>query len=135
MTPDNFVMGCGCGCTIIVRNAGFVATDRPPCEHCQPVLDGTDDQIIRTEMVSRHLGWCGCGNPEDIDLAMLAYLDSGTPDILALPEGLAELMLAYIADDLGWTEHGGSVYGAWLTDDGREALTNLKANTTTEESQ
>ena len=41
-------------------------------------------------------------------------------------DGIVELLLAYIADAAGWTEHGGSVGGAWLTDGGREALANLR---------
>lgn len=29
--------------------------------------------------------------------------------------------------NVGFTEHGGSIYGSWLTDDGTEALANLRA--------
>jgi hypothetical protein len=46
------------------------------------------------------------------------------------PEGVskdAEVLLAYIADALGWTEHGGGVCGAWLSESGRTALANLTA--------
>ena len=46
------------------------------------------------------------------------------------PYGMSDLecyLIAVIADTLGFTEHGGSIYGSWLTDDGTEALANLRA--------
>jgi hypothetical protein len=36
-------------------------------------------------------------------------------------------LTAYLCDALGWTEHGGGVGGAWLTDEGERALSNLRA--------
>lgn len=131
-----WVATCGAdGTEWIVRNAGWV-TERPdglPCEH----LDDLSEPSVAAE-----LGWCGCGSPEDVDRMMLAYLrniearwtvrkDEDAPHWgWRATEGLstdAETLIQYMADALGWTEHGGTVGGAWLTDDGHVALRNLMA--------
>jgi hypothetical protein len=82
--------------------------------------------------VNAELGWCGCGSHEDVDAWMLAYLRSRAGDEWPKPqpEGVSEDaagLLAYMADDLGWTEHGGSIYGAWLTDEGRLVIQRMEA--------
>lgn len=62
---------------------------------------------------------CRCGNPADL----LRLVRDGL-DVLA-GEGYhgvwvdANLALAYMLDAWELTEHGSSVYGSWLTDDGR----------------
>jgi len=104
--------------------------------------------------VAEELEWCGCGDNDRVDELMLAYLDWLELDKQFSDSILAEyggdlltswkderwtqdraecpldedvrLLVMYVADHLGWTEHGSSVYGAWLTDDGREALANLR---------
>lgn len=125
-------MGCfACGGNSFVRNAK-IEHDKT-CESC--TKDGTEkghpcyvlDQLVVTE-----LGWCGCGNPEEVDRIMLAYLESRSGDTWPKPKpkDLSSdtiLLLTYLADDLGWTEHGSSIASSWLTDDGKEALVNLKA--------
>ena len=96
------------------------------------------------------MGACGCGSPYLVDQSMFTYLKGvktyrdevgsvpfGTFDYVTkspkspyFPYGLEEshaYLLAYVADMLGWTEHGMSVGGAWLTDDGEEALAVLQA--------
>lgn len=84
------------------------------------------------ELVNTELGWCACDRPYEVDRMMLAYLD-----VIALdtwprppPRGVSDdatTLLAYIADHLGWTDHGTSVGGAWLTDAGQVARSNLRA--------
>lgn len=78
------------------------------------------------------LGGCGCGQPERVDAMMLAYLESRAGEGFPKPDpaGVSEdaaLLLAYLADMLDWTEHGGSVGGAWLTDEGERALAHLRS--------
>jgi hypothetical protein len=121
-----FLEECECGRVSAVRNASIVVTtprDAPAC-------DGPHPHEAPESLVAAELGWCACGNPEDVDAAMLAYLRSRAvpdwpkPD----PDGVsvdAAMLLAYIADSLGWTEHGSFVGAAWLSDEGREALRNL----------
>lgn len=119
-----------------------------PCEYCLAVIAQADDEAypemttqtastvgisghgnLITESLNRLMGWCQCGNPEDMTAMAFLYLTavgnkldrktaqekSGIPDE-------AWTLLSYICDYLEWTEHGGSVGGAWLTDTGKEAL-------------
>ena len=75
---------------------------------------------------------CGCGNPELIADAMYDYLcrarkqfDHSQLFSRAVRDDeneLADLLLAYMADRLGFTEHGGSVMAAWLTAAGEEYI-------------
>jgi hypothetical protein len=91
------------------------------------------------------LKWCGCGRPE----AVLAFLrdvlqaisdfhtaEWGTPELEAalaremslLPsDNPLALGFRYMLDALGLTEHGGSIFGAWLTEEGRYTLSILTA--------
>ena len=102
------------------------------------------------------LGFCGCGSPETVGNLMLRYLDAvvwqsaewerinkakrGWEEqqkdfararlIFAEKHKLSDnefLLVAYIADDKKLTEHGGSVYGAWLTERGKKWLARAKA--------
>lgn len=128
-----------------MRNAGVVMVG-PGCAVCGDGLVQDASGNPYDGRVCSELGWCGCGGPEDIDQAMLAYLRTLThpagfsTDRSAIARAVTDdepedgsdgatlrLLLAYMADDLGWSEHGGSVYGAWLTDDGKQALDNLVA--------
>lgn len=71
------------------------------------------------------LNLCGCGNPEDVVDAMLDYLtrvEAGwtEPRVFQIRDDhhLADLLLAYLADNRHLTEHGGGIYGVWLTAEG-----------------
>ena len=61
-------------------------------------------------------GWCGCGSPEMVTAALYEYLRHLG---YSSESNLGWLLLAYRADQLGFTEHGGSVYGSWITDAGK----------------
>lgn len=67
-------------------------------------------------------GFCGCGNPEMVLDAMVKFLSLRRDNFTYLDGSLEQLMLAYWADHRGLTDHGGSVYGAWITDAGRRWL-------------
>lgn len=86
------------------------------------------------------LGWCGCGVPDTVLDLVRRYLETtawanedwntrhdfrGRIERAAMSED-AWLLLEYVCDRADWTEHGGSVGGAWLTDKGREALAILQ---------
>ena len=136
MSAGRWIETCGCGVETWVRNHAYEFRGSGDPTHVHPgFAEGGPT-------VAEELGWCGCGSPDDVDRMMLAYLtninerwttrkDEGDPHYgwRATP-GLsedAETLIQYIADSLDWTEHGGSVGGAWLTDDGRLALHNLAA--------
>jgi hypothetical protein len=81
--------------------------------------------------------FCGCGNPEDAQdylRRILAAHKAKSDDykavervILAEPEKAA-LIIYYLLDAMGLTEHGGSVYGSWLSDKGQRLLEELEAD-------
>lgn len=132
--PRNQFATCEHGIPILVVNCKVTCA----CEHSvcaeyggygfsEPLLQANGD---RDGMVCAELGWCQCASPADVDHAMLSYLEGsgrGVPQAMGSAARERDLLLAYIAADLGWTEHGGSVWGSWLTDAGREALANLRA--------
>lgn len=124
-------MGCGtCGGNAWVKNAAVVRDKT--CEQCEQAgLAGDDSTGVLDSLVSTELGWCGCGSPDRVDEMMLAYLRwVAVEECPRAESGVHEdavLLLAYIADKLGWTEHGGSVLSAWLTEDGKQAMANLAA--------
>ena len=86
------------------------------------------------------LDWCGCGNPEEADRAILNYLESlsyyactvcegeykernidqkhNTRSVFGVFNESLILCLMYAMDEKGLTEHGSSIYGAWLTTKG-----------------
>ena len=79
------------------------------------------------------LNWCGCGHPHTAYVAVSKllywYQDTRKLDnrlqILADSFNIEDcnngllLCLMYILDAAGFTEHGSSIYGAWLTDEGK----------------
>jgi len=77
---------------------------------------------------------CGCGCPRDVHKFLLECMASNSdshPNLIdhkkvvelikANPEVVAEFVLHFL-DDRDLTEHGGSVYGSWLTERGKQAL-------------
>lgn len=138
MEKRGWFVGCGsCNGNAWVRNAGIVRD--ATCDQCKDYGTDPDSGVyVLDALVSTELGWCACGNPEKVDRMMLTYLEwaearfddqSNVTWDTALDNVSddAKFLLAYIADDLDWTEHGGSVGGAWLTDDGKQAMANLRA--------
>ena len=86
------------------------------------------------------LGLCGCGNPDEVheflidcakcfDRGTLSGKDWGEAtgvdgiltEVLNSPKVAAEF-IAHFLDQRGLTEHGGSVYGSWLTEDGYDFI-------------
>lgn len=94
------------------------------------------------------LGLCGCGLPEETYETIRLYLqirkdwytdkidyvevtrryltDLHIDDADELQSGILQFMM-YILDDKGFTTHGSSIGGCWLTDDGERLLTVLNA--------
>lgn len=94
------------------------------------------------------LNLCGCGSPEFTYSAIREYLhiredwyknrikydgvlqrykkNLHIDDNDSLQSGLLQFMM-YILDHKGFTEHGGSIGGCWITDKGRRLLTVLDA--------
>lgn len=68
-------------------------------------------------LMDRVLGFCCCGNPEIVLLAMSRVLKkfSNLKHDNTLEE---DLIYLYVADRAELMEHGGSVYGSWVTEKG-----------------
>ena len=132
----NWQFGCSCGCAVLVKNVAWdVQASAEPCEGCARLIADPlagCDLFGETEPpgVRMELGWCGCGNPDLTDELALAFLERvesrwAGDKPKAMDHDLAHTW-SHICDDLGWTDHGSSVDGAWLTDDGKIALANLR---------
>ena len=111
-----------------IRNLGYIVTEPTNAKPCDAPHPHDPDRV---PSVITQIGGCGCGEPDRVDKMMLAYLASREADgwPKPAPAGVSEdaaLLLSYLADMAQWTEHGGSVGGAWLTDEGLEALANLR---------
>lgn len=80
------------------------------------------------------MGGCGCGSSDDIeDLCweVLSYFatphaERGKRGELPTKELDAQI-IAHWMDMKGLTNHGGSVHGSWLTDDGRAVYAAMRA--------
>lgn len=101
------------------------------------MLIGPDECHYDTEaeaMYYGQIGLCGCGKPEEVHRFLLECLAATCDDyetildhkkvvelVKAKPEIVAEFVLHFL-DDRNLTEHGGSVYGSWLTERGKQVL-------------
>lgn len=113
----------------------------------KPVEGFMPGDVVPTMIATQD--FCGCGDPDRIAEAMRKYLTSGesvapsTYGLLGLRppsdpvkilhfdyEDLAQLLIAYIADSLGLTEHGSVITSSWVTEAG-EAWLRLPTEVTT----
>ena len=87
------------------------------------------------------LNWCGCGSPEVAKRVVRDYLEAASLKSDEKREALKKrfgfdhvydnellLCLAYAVDAAELTEHGSSIGGAWLSDEGKMFLWLLKNN-------
>lgn len=84
-------------------------------------MDGKESTI---DDIMASFGYCICGRPEVFLFYLRNYLElvdekdgAVTKDVWA--------PYWYFCDEKGFTEHGGSVLGAWITDRGKEMLKKL----------
>lgn len=98
-------------------------------------MSDSDYELEPTEKCCEIMGWCACGMPEKAVEALVQYLKavewawedrmergSDVAEKAGIPNDGLFYLVAYIADERGLTEHGGSVGGAWLTDKGRDFI-------------
>lgn len=71
------------------------------------------------------LGFCNCANPSFVISQIHDYLKKRENPVDTSNE---ELLLAYVCDKAGLTEHGSSVYGAWISEKGRELVKEMENN-------
>lgn len=72
---------------------------------------------------------CGCGCPASCWELLHQYLKKCASDNFYYREGSPfELFFMYVVDHLGFTEHGTSINGAWITSKGKKTLAWLEQN-------
>ena len=86
------------------------------------------------------LNWCGCGDPNMAKEVIRDYLEvvkakfdsnadfTGKFGVKYVYDDKLLLCLAYTLDAAGFTDHGSSISGAWLTDEGKMFLWLLEQN-------
>lgn len=67
------------------------------------------------------LGWCGCGMP-GVALKIIGKYLEGRKENRKISDNPLALCLAYELDRAEFTEHGSSIYGCWLTENGEKFL-------------
>jgi len=79
------------------------------------------------------LNLCGCGNPDEVHALLIQCAKHfGNGPFALRVDGIVNLVkenpevvaqfIAHFLDSKGLTEHGGSVYGSWLTEDGYDFI-------------
>jgi hypothetical protein len=85
------------------------------------------------------LDLCGCGDPYEVHAFLIECakcFDRGNGDedwykcggvdaiqkLVAEKPDVAAEFIAHFLDQRGLTEHGGSVYGSWMTEEGRDFI-------------
>lgn len=93
------------------------------------------------------LNWCGCGDPDMAKTVIRDYLevvkakfDSKVDfkekfGVISVYDNRLLLCLAYALDAAGFTEHGSSISGAWLTNEGKMFLWLLEQNKDIDENE
>ena len=109
--------------------------------------NGKDDFSLQEDIQNffyfERLGWCGCGDPEAVMREICKYLyivhfHNGYDELCqkfreafgveSIYDNPLLMALAYAMDAAGFTNHGSSIGGAWLTDEGKMFLYVLRNN-------
>lgn len=72
---------------------------------------------LSSVLISKVLDFCSCGNPEAVLLEMSRVIKLFMDPKHDTPPD-SDLIYLYVADRAELMEHGGSVYGAWVTEKG-----------------
>lgn len=105
--------------------------ERDPANGCLIGPDGCHYDTEADAMYSGVLGLCGCGDPEAVHRLLIdclrAHVGLGNPVeriekiVRSNPEIVAEF-IGHFLGSKGLTDHGSSVYGAWLTKRGEQVI-------------
>ena len=99
-------------------------------DHCV----GTEYETLMDYFYYDRLKWCGCGCPEEAQTAIQHFLDAHKDfdhrkgklkeyfGVESVYDETLLLCFAYTMGSAGFTEHGTSIAGAWLTQDGEDYL-------------
>lgn len=92
-----------------------------------PFIDegGCSWQSKKNYLQTEVLGFCGCGDPDDIMLYVKEFLEKLERQDWGKYEDRPYMFLIYWADHNGFTEHGTTARCSWLTDKGKELLNDI----------
>ena len=117
------------------------------------MAEAVAERLTPAKAAWRKLGFCECGRPEDV-LGLLhrglrCLADRGAAEAMipthrgwgtaedkaaqalelaVLPvDDVGSLLVRYVLDAMGLTEHGGSVFGCWLSEEGASLLAFMDA--------
>ena len=78
-----------------------------------------------TEKFMHRHGFCNCANPDELINQVRRYLKRRKHPINTSNK---DLLMAYFCDKYGYTDHGGSVFGAWVSQKGEKLLKEMEEN-------
>lgn len=90
----------------------------------------TEDECLATDLAGyccALIGICSCGSPveylREVEriLGQIERNKAGDPNEWVFPSRADELVMQFL-DSRGILEHGSSIVGAWISDDGRRVL-------------
>jgi hypothetical protein len=81
----------------------------------------TQADYLQTEL----LGFCGCGNPEEMMMYVKALLEKLDKQEWGAYEDKPYMFFVYWANDKGYAEHGTTARCSWLTPQGKELLADI----------
>lgn len=82
------------------------------------------DEDTALDVLSTALGFCGCGTDRPLELLYIAFRHCSLPfDARPTSYDYTELeweLAIKVLDAYGILEHGSSIFGSWLSDEGKE---------------
>uniref|UniRef100_A0A6H2A273 Uncharacterized protein n=1 Tax=viral metagenome TaxID=1070528 RepID=A0A6H2A273_9ZZZZ len=99
----------------LIKNEDGSFSDENGCDW------GDEKSFLQIEI----LGFCGCGNPDDVMLYVGEMLKKLQKNDWGNYEDLPYMFFVYWANNKNFAEHGGTIRCSWLTDLGEELLKDI----------
>ena len=87
--------------------------------------DGTSWDSPASYLQIAVLGFCGCGNPDEVMVYVKEMLDKLDNEQHENYDNIPYMFFVYWANDKGFAEHGCTVRCSWLSDKGKELLKDI----------
>lgn len=87
--------------------------------------DGCSWDSKKSYLQIKILGFCGCGNGDEVMKYVRDFLLSVQENRFGSYEDIPYMFISYWADHNEYTEHGTTVRCSWLTDKGKELLDDI----------
>lgn len=87
--------------------------------------DGVSWESEASYLQINHLGFCGCGNPDEIMLYVKEMLEALDKQEWKEYEDKPYMFFVYWANEKNFAEHGTTARCSWLTELGKELLVDI----------